>query len=442
MKRLLRGLLSAGIGTQIAVVLLVSVLLVQGGLAVVFFLDNRSGAQHPGETTGRLAAYIQLLDVTVPEERPALVRKIMQAAPTVVIERVDAKQFQPRTPWPDPHIERLLGPAFANRVFEETTGRDERRQRHLVFKLRDDSYYRLRADMLFRGPPLLNPFKTDIVFAIFTLTLLTLWVGYAVASPLRAFVRAAEGFSASPDTVPLPEKGPVEIRRLAAALNVMQGRIVKMLADRTQFFAAVSHDLRTPITRLRLQAEFIEDKALRERMLRVVAQMDGLVQSVLSFLREGRSGEKAVTIDLSSVLHTIRDECVDVGGEVSVEAPSGFAMRARTGELHRALSNLVENGLKHGTRVAMVLTPDADGKAATLTLCDDGPGVPADQREHLFKPFMRGDAARTSADQGGFGLGLSIAKLIIEGHGGTIALEDAVPHGLKVVVRLPAAKAE
>jgi signal transduction histidine kinase len=266
------------------------------------------------------------------------------------------------------------------------------------------------------------------------ITLLGLWATRSLTDPLRHFARAAEHFSPQGEIAPVPERGPFEIRAAARALNQMRERIKGLIDDRTRMLAAVSHDLRTPITRLRLRCEFIEDGAMRAQMLDELAHMSAMVESVLNFLRDGEGRDEATMIDLATSLQTICDQFADTGHDVRYYGPDHVVICARAGELQRAVTNLVDNAVRHGRNVEVRLAQAA--RSAIVTIEDDGPGIADRDKAAMLEPFVRGDAAR-GMEQGGFGLGLSIARAVIEAHRGSLALLDRLPTGLIARVTLP-----
>jgi signal transduction histidine kinase len=233
----------------------------------------------------------------------------------------------------------------------------------------------------------------------------------------------------------LPERGPYEVRAAARALNRMRERIRSLIDDRTQMLAAVSHDLRTPITRLRLRCEFIEDDATRTQILDELSHMGAMVESVLYFLRDGQRRDGATWIDLATSLQTICDHFADTGHDVHYDGPDHVVVRAYADELHRAIANLIDNAVRHGSKADIRVT--VAPPAVTVAIEDDGPGIPDADKEAMFKPFVRGDAARGMNSQSGFGLGLSIARTVIEAHGGTLTLRDRTPRGLIAEITLP-----
>jgi signal transduction histidine kinase len=197
----------------------------------------------------------------------------------------------------------------------------------------------------------------------------------------------------------------------------------------------VSHDLRTPITRLRLRSEFIADPALRAQMLDELTRMNTMVESILVYLRGGSPREPATMIDIATSLHTICDQFADLGHNVGYDGPDHLAIEAHPEELRRAITNLVDNAVRHGGNVTVRLA----GSASTVSIAveDDGPGILDADKDSMQQPFVRGDAARGMNDHGGFGLGLAIARTAVVVHGGTLELIDRVPRGLIARLTMP-----
>ena len=277
-----------------------------------------------------------------------------------------------------------------------------------------------------------------MIFLTATIVVLGIWAARALVAPLRDFAVAADRFSATDDGMRLEESvGPAEIRTLARALNAMQARIGILVGNRTKMLAAVGHDLRTPITRLRLRAEFMEDDCERRRMLADLDHMEALVQGALMHLRDGRSGEETVTADLPSLLQTICDHFGDLGHDVPLQAPLRLVLRVRPHEIQRAITNLVENAVRYGKDAHIELNRTEKGDVV-IQVIDAGPGIAESEAEELFEAFRRGNAARTMNEAEGFGLGLSIARSIAEGHGGSLELIGRQPQGVIAQFVLPA----
>jgi signal transduction histidine kinase len=283
-------------------------------------------------------------------------------------------------------------------------------------------------------------FQVVIALSIIFVTVLALsiYATWWIIKPLSAVADAARAFGNSPyDDHPLATGGPAEISRLAEALNEMRQRIRKLVDERTRMLAAISHDLRMPLTRIRLRVEHDAAPVDRAGVLRDVESIDAMIRETLTFLRDGSSTEPAVPLDLPSLLQTLCDEYADMGHAVAYEGGVRATTSGRGRALTRALTNIIDNGLKHGSRVSITLAVDAATSLAHVDIADDGPGIPLDLREKVFEPFFKADPARSPL-RGGFGLGLTIARDIVARLGGGIALLDNHPRGLLVRLTLPA----
>lgn len=266
--------------------------------------------------------------------------------------------------------------------------------------------------------------------AIIVSMLLVRWFTH----PLTAVAAAAKDFYRGKTVVPVPETGPREVVELAAAFNDMQRRIERLIEDRTQALAAVSHDLKTPITRLRFRAEDLADGAVRDAMAEDLTDMERMLDQTLSFLRGDRSDEELKPIDIVAILETLVDDAVDRGASVELACQGHAIVIGRRLALKRALSNLVENAIKYGgTAKVAVVEREFD---IVVTIIDAGPGIAAEDVERALSPFVRLEPSR-NLETGGFGLGLPIAKAIIDGHAGELRLEKASTGGLMASVVLP-----
>lgn len=256
----------------------------------------------------------------------------------------------------------------------------------------------------------------------------------ALTAPFRKLERASLRLGVDPTAPALPEMGPREIRNTTRAFNEMQARIRRLIVDRTNMLAAISHDLRNPITTLRLRAEFVEDDTLRDKVMADLDEMEAMVAATLAFLREDGREEESRIADVAAILGSICDTLVDMGQDVRCGGSAHAPLRCRPLSLKRALRNLVENAIKYGG-CAVVLLRD-DGDVYRITVRDDGPGLPEGELEAVFAPFYRRDRAR-SRDTGGFGLGLTVARSVLRSHGGDVTLSNLPEGGVEATVILP-----
>jgi signal transduction histidine kinase len=375
-----------------------------------------------------LATVARLIDATPAAERAQVIGTANVAFPQLDLAYLAVTPAAEKPTAPDGFaqaIERHLGPGFTVTQIAPSAGSSDRR---LLVRLRDGAAVTARIAPPPHPPAIGGPVVLTVLFIAISVTFLALWAARVLTKPLRSFTAAAENFQPDGEIPPLPERGPAEIRAAARALNRMRARIKELVAGRTLMLAAVSHDLRTPITRLRLRSEFIEDGTLRTQMLDELNHMNLMVESCLIHLRGGNPREPATLVDLATAVQTICDDYADMGHAVGYRGPDHLVLTAHPEQLRRAIANLVDNAVRHGRDVTVRLA--ATASAIELEVEDDGPGIADAQKEAMQQPFVRGDAARRMNGTAGFGLGLSIARAAVEAHGGTLDLIDRRPSGL------------
>ena len=257
-----------------------------------------------------------------------------------------------------------------------------------------------------------------------------------ITRPMRALAGAADRFGRGQDTEPLPERGPEDVRRTIHAFNDMRDRLQRFVQDRTRMLAAISHDLRTPITSLRLRAEFIEDREIREKILETLDEMQQMAEAALAFAREDATQESTRRVDLAALVQSLCDDQSDAGLDVSFGGAERTPYSCRPVALKRALRNVIENAVAYGQRARVALR--TGDRELLVSVEDEGPGIPEQDLERVFEPFLRLEESR-SRDTGGVGLGLAIARSIVRGHGGDIVLTNRPEGGLTAVIRLPIA---
>lgn len=260
-------------------------------------------------------------------------------------------------------------------------------------------------------------------------------VSRQIGRPLGDLAAAARALGSGQTNVAAPVSGPQDVRRASTAFNAMAERLGRQLNRQRQMLWALSHDLRTPITAIRLRAELIEDEAERQRLLASVEEMERLTEQALALARAGASEEARVEVDLAEIARTLCGELQDMGVHIRADATQAVNVECRPSEVARALRNLAENAARHGGGGVMRVYRNEAGEAVAEVL-DDGPGVPPSQLARLAEPFFRADAARSGGN--GAGLGLAIAQAIAEAHGGRLVLENRQPRGFSAKFILPA----
>jgi signal transduction histidine kinase len=432
------------IAGQITSLVIVSLVLAQAltVAAILFFAREPSAVTSRAMTGARIATIARLANAAQsPAEVDSLVATARRAGIDVRHVSLDELEAEAGRPAGRPMATRIL-----SRIIDDDSGMDVLKTAapqgkaggSIVIKFGEESA------LVFRSFPKSRFFKWLTVPLVLNLTIiaalvivLSVYAGRWITAPLSSFAAAAHSFGRSPiDERALDEGGPREVAQVAQALNGMRTRIRALVDDRTRMLAAIGHDVRTPLTRLRLHAERLGDADARASMLREITMIDKLLGETLTYLRDDIGSERNALVDLPSLLQTICSEFADVGHRVSYRGPDRLAYSCRPNALARALRNLVENGVKYGSEVAVDLQT-ADDNSIHIEVADNGPGIPYSLREKAFEPFFKVDSARTASARTGFGLGLSIARDAVRGEGGEIYMLDRVPHGLTVRVVLP-----
>lgn len=429
------------------------------GAALLTFADQRSealaalGGRNAAE---RVAAMVNLLEGTAPEARRATLRSMETpgfragwGVNPVVPEAGDATglgaavarhlghhlsgheirvstRLPPEPPQPPPEMgPRGHGRGMGGGGFGFVHGPALR----MSVRLADDSWFNVLVP-LDGGETMWQPRFLGLLLTVLAIvTGAALWAVARAARPFATFAAAAERLGTDVATPPLPETGPREIRAAAHAFNVMQGRIRRFVEDRTQMLAAISHDLRTPLTRMRLRAEFVDDDEQRAKMLADLEEMEHMIAATLAFARDDATREARKQVDVATLVQCLAE---DMG--VPYDGPDSLVLPAGPMALKRLVANLLDNARKYGG-TARARLAEGDG-GVTVTIDDDGPGIPEAEFERVFAPFVRLETSR-NRETGGTGLGLSVARAAARAHGGDITLANRPEGGLRVQLVLP-----
>ena len=287
------------------------------------------------------------------------------------------------------------------------------------------------------NPPLSRwamPTLISMSLAVGSICLIVVFMVKRMTRPLGKLAEAAERVGRGDTLIPLREEGPIDVRQTIRAFNRMYDRIQRFVQDRTRMLAAISHDLRTPITSLRLQAELIDDHPAKEKMLHTLDEMQRITEATLALARDEASVEKSRAVDLSALLDSLCQDLAELGMDVGCESGGKIPYTCRPVSLKRALRNLIENAVLYGHR-ARVSLQRSDAEYQIL-IHDAGPGIPEKDFELVFHPFVRLETSRNQAT-GGIGLGMSIARSIVRNHGGDISLANSAGGGFLVTIHLP-----
>ncbi|WP_442756596.1 ATP-binding protein [Methylocystis sp. JAN1] len=442
---------------QISLLILGSIVVYQILIVVMLHVMEAEGRRHYVSEADFLTGVLLALDSVPASERGALIQKIHFAAPyaNIVIRDDQPVAMQMDEPIFAAEIRRVNAHlAGATKAFATTPLHNKHDT--LALALEKGGYavvsiaqHRKPSRLLWRWlsePEPRYPFlmtrwgRAGFLFFISASIILIFLSNYIIA-PLDELSKRAESFPSRDGLkTPLIERGPREIRDLARALRGMKARILDMIAERTHILAAVSHDLKTIITRMSLRTEFIADEDLRRKMQKDIHLMDAMLRKNLEYLRTQDKRSDHSMIDLGSVIQTVTDEFNDLGYKVRYACDKTLMMRGSLSEMHRVFTNLVENAVNHANRVEIDVAERPDG-FFEIDVADDGPGIPDAVKQTMFEPFVRGQSGRTVGEKSGFGLGLSIVRSLVEGHGGAVDMRDRAPNGLIVRVTLPRAKA-
>lgn len=278
--------------------------------------------------------------------------------------------------------------------------------------------------------------STSIASLILTAAILALigvLIAHRISQPLRSLAASAEALGRGENLPPILEAGPEEIKRLAEAFNRMHNRLRRFIEDRTKMLAAIGHDLRTPLTTLRLRAEFVEDEESQQRMLATIDEMQSMTEAAIAFARGQSTDEETRAIQLEALVESVCDDLAELGHPVTYIDTGKHSYRCRPDGLRRAVRNLIENAVRYGGDAKVFFRQGTT--TIDLIIEDRGPGIPESMTEKVFAPFFRLEASR-NRDTGGIGLGLSISRAIVRQHGGEISFNSR-ENGMQAIIALP-----
>ncbi len=458
----MRRLLPKSLRGQLVLVILATFVVVQI-VNLWLFVDERRLAVRAAlglEAAGRAANVVRLIEAAPADLRPdilraadsPLVRFSLSDTPSVdhlthnmggviqsrirsFLDDADAHEIRVELHQTGPaSVMEQVAPEMM-RMHEQMMGLDLASvEMQLAIALRDGQW--LNVSTRFHRPPIQWPWISTLSYALATLIIMaTVWVALSrLTGPLRKLATAAESLGRG-ETVPeLPVQGPEELRRLTAAFNEMQGRLTRFVSERTRLLAALGHDLRSPLTALRVRAEMVDDDETRERLVAIIEEMQEMVESTLSFARGMVTAEETQTVGVPDFLRELVADIADVGGDVTLQDVAPMWVRIKPVAMRRALRNVIENAIRYGGGASVAAM--RDGNNVLITVSDHGSGIPEADLERVFDPFVRVEKSR-NLETGGTGLGLSIARTVIQAHGGDITLSNRPKGGLQVEITLP-----
>jgi signal transduction histidine kinase len=443
-------------------IILVAVVVFIVAIGSVIFIRERSETIKRFVIAGiadRIVSVVDLVENSPAEERRAALRimrgrqfrvRRMRRAPA--IQKSDNQHVQEFEELLRPNLGTLGNRPIRIGILERAPKRAAERQRTLerrIWGRPDRKDFRRVAVaigdvggewLVFQAPirAFPPPWERRLIFIIVgsavIVLIFALWAAHLVTRPLKRFAEAADRFGVDVSAPPLPEHGSRELRKATGAFNRMQDRLRRLISDRTLMLAALSHDLRTMLTRLKLRTDFIEDESQRQKALADIDEMQAMLDVTLSFARDETTEEARTPLDLTSLLESLCDDLRDSGQKVAYESEDRITIRCQPVAIRRMFSNLIGNAVKYGDEANV--TALRDGSNVVITVADRGPGIPPEMWEQVFTPFFRLEGSR-SRETGGTGLGLSVARSIVRRHGGDIALSNRPEGGLIVTVTLP-----
>ena len=301
-------------------------------------------------------------------------------------------------------------------------------------RLSDGQWVRLSTDREAKAPAVSTTLIAQLLISILIVAAVAVIAVRYSTSPVKRLAEAANRLGDNLDASPLPEDGPPEMRFAAQAFNHMQSRIQRLISERARALAALSHDLRTPLTRLRLRTELVGDDELRDQLAADIETMGAMIESTLEYLRSLQENEPPRLIDINGLVQSLVEDMSVLGKTIRIEGSADAPYQGRLTALRRALQNLLDNARKYADDVAIVIRDDL--QSLRIIIEDNGPGLPEAELDRVGQPFYRPDTARSSP-AGGVGLGLSIVRDVAQLHGGTMTIANRPGGGLAVTLTLP-----
>ncbi len=447
------------------VILILAALLVAQTVSVMFFVDERGLAVRNAlglEAAGRAANVVRLIEEAPPDLHVSIVRS---ADSPLVRFSLDP------TPTVD-HTNHNGGGAMATRlrsILGQAPDREIRVELHdiipmappmrgmsrdmhamhramleqhaqpvqllLSIALTNDGGW-LNVQTMFHRPPLQFAWSSVLTFGLSAaLIAVVVWLALGqIVGPLKALAGAADQLGRGEEVEEIAPRGPDELRRLTNAFNDMQARLTRFVVERTRLLAALGHDLRSPLTAMRIRLELLDDDENRERLTAMVDEMQAMVETTLAFARGLATNEGSTRVDIGDLLRDLTAEIKEAGGVAQLDAEEATMVRVRPTSIKRAFRNIVENAVRYGGVADIQVYRKGD--LIEVSVSDDGPGLPEESLEAVFEPFVRLEGSR-SRETGGIGLGLAIARTIIHAHGGDIRLANRPEGGLVATITLP-----
>jgi signal transduction histidine kinase len=395
------------------------------------------GSPATEDVATRIAYVVRGLATLPPEQSEAMVRErgeVFAGVPPLPTLSDDLQDPVDAARRLEQQLERILGPAYALDVVQTARSAYVPPAVHVVVTLPSGLAVTFQTPVPVAPPKAPQALLLQLLVVTLILGSVLYWTARTITRPLRDLETAAEVVGRGARFAPLRESGARELRSATRAFNAMQERLYRYLDSRSRVLAAMSHDLRTPLTRLKLRMEALDDERLRERCNSDLDEMERLVTGALRLFKGVDHEEPLEIVCVDDFLGALSRELTEIGWDVSVSGNTSAPINARKDSLRRCLINLISNAVKYG-RSATVTIAD-EGREVVVRVQDEGPGIPEAMLEKVFEPFFRIDDSR-NVDTGGIGLGLSIARDVAQAHGGSLVLRNRSPRGLEAILRLP-----
>jgi signal transduction histidine kinase len=441
---------------RMMLIMIVGLVIAQALTTAIFFQERahfglRTAARHFGI---QIAEILKIMDRLPVSQRPSIAEAISSSdlavsiSSTAVTATSDVSSNEEHVGIIAAGLRRYLGKERPLRVVVTDEAADEQNADEstptvakailVQVGLGDDTWITFKSAI--REPPNIltsSRFLLSMLVRLVTVIVLSLVAVRLATRPLQTLAAAAEELGRDIHRLPLKETGSVEVRRAASAFNTMQKRLIEYIQERTRILAAVSHDLKTPITRLRLRAELLDDPKVRAKFVNDLEEMEEMVSATLDFTRGLDNVEPRRNVDMMALLESLQADAQELGHEVTISGNVKQPAKADPHSLKRCLGNLLDNAWKYGKHVR-ISVEDSDQELRILVR-DDGPGIPETEIEQVFEPFYRVEGSRNRAT-GGVGLGLSIARNAARANGGDLVLKNHPQGGLVATLRLPRTK--
>lgn len=432
--------------TAVLIIGLLLVMILSMVISHLVVQDDREFSNH-WQLIERIRVVTQILDDLSPDQRTTIAKKLSNNDINITWSNTTEPPNHLVSDWGSKKIQKLLTTYLSDlnlqKIRSGHINHDTTKPHNqtiakgplgIALQLQDQSWLIFTSDRQGHTHAWLIRLAIGILVFGGGISALAIWTTRRIIKPLESFAEASQHFGMNVDAPPMSECGPSEIKRAVQSFNQMQQRIRLFVQERMQMIAAISHDLKTPLTRLRLRTEFIEDESQRNKALEDLQDMQVILDSTLSFAKEHTNNEAHTHVDLAALIQSLCDDLSDAGHDIKYQGPNRLTYHCAPVSIRRALCNVINNAIQYGQQAEVEL--HANATQFTILVNDRGPGIPEDKKVQVFSPFFRLEKSR-NRETGGTGLGLAVTRTVIRQHGGDIVLADRTGGGLQVIIKLP-----